>query len=448
MRCSVVVCTLAAASILCPVAAHAQKELFVAGIRDLGTAVAAGDPSRSKIIDAAVDRMAAALAEWDRRISAVDARVTREIEAGPRERAVQLHLELGITYLERGRAADAVSHLEAAAALDPASPDVPLLMALALEAAGRPDEAARHWQLVWKLDPGNPVKAYHFLQRAGASAAAADRERAVALLTQTYRRLLSSEDAARPLSFAALRLVPDTFSKVPIVGDAATAEGFAHLAAARYDEAIAALRRGPGGGDDPIARLARGRAHEEANRVGDARREYEAAVAGTLSGRSALYVGIGRLAQVEGDLAGAVEALGHAVRLNPDAPHIHHELALAYAAQGRVDEAFLAFVPALLLNPRDGHTFAAIGRLLLDAGRDADALPPLYRALTLAPDRHEIRYAIATGLTRLGRTAEAARELAAFERAQRDTLERQRRDIATQVQTTDPERQGLPGTAR
>ncbi len=174
-----------------------------------------------------------------------------------------------------------------------------------------------------------------------------------------------------------------------------------------------------------------GASTEKTNRVREARQEFEAAVAGTLSGRSQLYVGIGRLAQVEGDFAGAVEAFKRAVQLNPNDVNMHRELGLAYAGQGAVDEAFSELAASLLLNPRDAQIFADIGRLFLDAGRDRDALPPLYRALALAPDRYETRYAIATALTRIGRGDDAARELKAFQQAQRDAIDRQRKGFET-----------------
>jgi len=179
--------------------------------------------------------------------------------------------------------------------------------------------------------------------------------------------------------------------------------------------------------ESALARFTRGQELEKANRVREARREFEAAVAGTLSGRNLLLAGIGRLAQVEGDFAGAINAFQRAVQLNPNDVNMHRELAFAYAAQGAVDQAFNELAAALLLNPRDAQTFADIGRLFLDAGRDADALPPLQRALALAPSRYETRYALATGLTRLGRTADAARELEAFQQAQRQAIDRQRR---------------------
>ena len=426
MTCRTLLLTAASALILSAAPAQAQKEQFVAGVRDLITATTSTEPTSSGV-QAAVDRMAAALAQWDRTISAIDSRIVKDLEGAGSRRAYELHVELGFIYLERGRVADALRHLEMAARAEPAASDAHVLRAAALEAAGNHDEAAQQWQVVWGLDRANPVKAYQVLRSSAAGAGA--HPAAAAAMKATYERLLTAEEQPRPLSVAAIDIVPDTFSAGPVVGTAATAEAFAHLAEARYDDALAALRRVAPAGERSGARLARAQEYEKANRVREARREYEAAIAGTLSGRSLLYLGIGRLAQVEGDFAGAIEAFRHAVQLNPNDVNLHRELAFAYAGQGAVDEAFHELVAALLLNPRDAKSFADIGRLFLDAGQDAEALPPLRRALALAPGMYETRYAIATSLTRLGRTDDAARELAAFERAQRDMLDRQRQDL-------------------
>jgi hypothetical protein len=53
------------------------------------------------------------------------------------------------------------------------------------------------------------------------------------------------------------------------------------------------------------------------------------------------------------------------------------------------------------------------------------------------PDRYETRYALATAHARLGNTEEAARQLDLFDRARRETLDRRRRDIATEVELDD-----------
>ena len=431
-----------------PSTAHAQMETFVQAVRELAEATGKPEPSRSNDIRTAANRMGTALVEWDRRIRALEARVDREIPGAPNQRAHRLHVELGVAYRARGRIGDALREFDAAVALQPSASDLQVLRALTLESAGRSGEAGKAFRAAWNLDARDPVKAYYVTQRPGAGSAA-ERDRARALLTDVYRRL--GFDATRPAAapFVTLGVISDNLSRTPVVADEAAFDGFALLSASKYGDAVAALKRaGHATGekieDSPLAHFSRGQRDEAQNRVADARREYRAALAGALVGRSVLYVGIARLAQVEGDLAGAIDAFAQAVRLNPNNPNIHKELASAYAAQGRADDAFCELMAALLIDRRDAQVYAAIGQLYLDAGRHAEAVTAFNRALELMPDRYEIRYALATTYTRLGNTAEAARQLDIFDRLRREALERRRRDIATEVKQEEALRRGRP----
>src|SRR6185295_11945671 len=185
--------------------------------------------------------------------------------------------------------------------------------------------------------------------------------------------------------------------------------------------------------DSPRAHFARGQRDEAGNRVAEARREYQAALAGALAGRSVLLVAIARLAQVEGDSAGAIDALAQAARINPNDPNVHKELAAAYAADGRADAAFGELMAAVLIDRRDAQAHASIGQLYLDTGHDAEAVSAFDRALTLKPDGFEVRYALATAHTRLGHTAEAARQLEIYDRLRREALDERRRNIANEA---------------
>jgi tetratricopeptide (TPR) repeat protein len=197
--------------------------------------------------------------------------------------------------------------------------------------------------------------------------------------------------------------------------------------------------------DSPLVRFALGRGHEVASRIPEARRAYMAALPGTLAGRAVLYVGIGRLAQVDGDAAAALAAFQSAVRVNPNEAYTRKEVAGVLAAGDRIDDAFAELVAALLIDPGDAHAHAAIGQIFLDAGRESEAIAPLKRALELSPERFETHYALATALTRLGRTTEAERELAAFERARREMQDRRRRQIASDVEQEEALRERLRG---
>ena len=420
-----------------PSTAHAQLETFVQAVRELAEATTQPESLRSNAIRTAANRMGTALVEWDRYISALEAKVVREIPGAPDQRAYQLQVELGVVYRARGRLVDALREFDAAVALRPSASDLQVVRALTLEAASRPKEAGKAFRAAWKFDARDPVKAYYVAQRPAAGNAA-ERDRARALLTDTYRRL--GFDAAPPTAapFVTLDVISDNLSRTPVIGDDATAEGFALLRAGKYSEAVAALRQADRAktatGDSPLEHFARGQGDEAENRAVDARREYQAAFRGALAGRSVLAVGIARLAQVDGDQGAAIEAFTLAVQLNPNDPNIHKEFAAAYAAQDRLEDAFCELMAALLVDPRDAQAHAAIGQLYLQAGRDAEAVTAFNRALELMPDRYEVRYALATALARLGKTTDAARQLDMFEHARRDMLEKRRRAISNEVE--------------
>jgi tetratricopeptide (TPR) repeat protein len=380
--------------------------------------------------------METALVEWDRNIRALEVRVG-EIRGVPDQRVYQLHVELGVAYRVRGRMADALREFDAAVALRPSSSDLQVLRALTLEAAGRSQEAGQAFRAAWNLDRTNPVKAYYVALRSDAGAA--DGASARAFLPDAYRHLRL--DAARPAAapFVTLEAIPDSLSSAPVTADDETAAAFALLRERKYGDAASALRRTGQlpvrkTADSPLTHFAQGQRDEAQNRVPEARHAYQAALAGALLGRTVLSVAIARLAQVEGDAAGAVGALTQAVELNPNDPNIHKELADAYSSQGRSDDAFCELMAALLIDPRDAHAHAAIGQLYLDTGRNEEAVTAFNRALELMPDRYETRYGLATAFTRLGKTAEAAREFEAFERVRRQKLDERRHDIASEVE--------------
>jgi tetratricopeptide (TPR) repeat protein len=428
---------------LSPSSAHAQLETFAQEVRELADASGQSEPSRSVKIHAAADRLGPALAEWDRRIAALRARSDGEFAGAPTAaRAYQLHVELGVAYRARGRMADALREFDAAAGIRPSS-DVQVMRALTLESDGRVDEAGHAFRAAWSLDPRNPVKAYYAAQRGAGGTL--ERERARAVLTDAYRDMKFDAAPAISVPFVTLGVIPDNLSRTPIVADRSTARGFALLREEKFDEAVAALRKPArddrtGSADSPLAHFTQGQRDEAGNRVAEARREYQAAAAGALAGRSVLLVAIARLAQVEGDSAGAIAAFAEAARLNPNDPNVHKELAAAYAAEGRAGDAFSELMAVVLIDRRDAQTHASIGQLYLDTGRNTDAVAAFGRGLELRPAGYEVRYALATAHTRLGNTAEAARQFEIYDRLRREALDKRRRDIANEVEQEERSR--------
>jgi len=194
--------------------------------------------------------------------------------------------------------------------------------------------------------------------------------------------------------------------------------------------------------ESALARWWLGRIYDRLNRVADARREYEAVLPVALAGRGQLYSAIGRLARVQSDFAGALDAFTRRVQISPNDPAAHKDLARLLLDHDRSEEARAEYAAALAIDPRDAETHAVIGQIHLDAGRPAEAIPALRRALDLMPEQNETRYALAIALKQAGHAEEAARELQLFERASRISVEDRRRTIAADVERANAAREG------
>jgi tetratricopeptide (TPR) repeat protein len=409
--------------------AVSQPTAFTAAVQELTALDSASLEARR----ATVGRLRTALDVWDRRLDDAIMQIRRDVASVSPARAAAMHLDLGRALAARGRTAEAVREFESAAARLPTSSEAQVWRALALDAAGRPSEAAQAFVSAWTLDTNSLVKAYYVAQRAEA-AAPTERARARAALADGYARLELGSPTGAAVSFAVLGAIPDTMASAPIVGDTTTAAAFMLFASGRLDEGVAALERAGAGDASPRDRFTRAQRHEAGGRVTEARHDYEAAVAGALAGRSRLWIAIGRLADVDGDSAGATAAFEQAVRLSPNDPQMRRQLADTYASNGRSDEALAELMAARLVAPRDAPTHAAIGTVFLDVGRPADAVRALMRALELLPERYQTRYTLARAFDALGRADDAARERALFEKARLASLAERRRGMATDIE--------------
>jgi tetratricopeptide (TPR) repeat protein len=433
--------TLALAVFAWPQRADASKGAFIETLRQLAASNAAAECGRTDWHGAAA-RLQAALTGWDEELAGWAARAAVEGASAPPEPAARIRRALGLGYAERGRFTEALQELDAAILLSPQAPDLQLLRATVLDAAGDQDRAAAGYLRAWRLDERDPVTTYYAISRGRLSED--DRQRAHAAMMDAYQSQLAAGGRAATTPFIALNPLSDTLVPGLVVGDASTGPAFDLIANHRYDEGVARLAQadpasaGTSEGCGASERAVRGRLHETAGRFSEARLEYAGAIAGTLIGRAILYVAIGRLAQAEGDFDSAVNSFAQAARLAPNERHVHTELATAYAAQSRVDDAFAELVAALLIDPHDADAHAAVGQLFVDAGRHADAIPALTRALELRPEQFERRYPLAMALTRLGRSAEAAHQLQLFERARRQMIDRRRDEIAPVEESREP----------
>jgi tetratricopeptide (TPR) repeat protein len=179
--------------------------------------------------------------------------------------------------------------------------------------------------------------------------------------------------------------------------------------------------------DSALAHVWLGTLAEHANRHAEAEREFEQAADGVASGRGAFYASLARLSDAANDFPAAVDAFVQSIAARPNDPEMHMGFARALLQQDRVDEAFRELVAVVLIDPGVAGAHFGIGQIQLNAGRPADAVGPLRRAVQLVPAYTEARYALALALSQLGRTSEAAPEFARVEQAQRqETAERSR----------------------
>jgi len=149
--------------------------------------------------------------------------------------------------------------------------------------------------------------------------------------------------------------------------------------------------------------------------------------------RLVLFAGKGELlgqmaAMARGDLDydRAVSFLERRVALTPNNAAAHRALGRALIDQGREETGYAELVTALLLDPLDAETLTALGQLHLAAGRVVQAVAALERALALAPGSSEALHALGSGLVRAGRTAEGQQHLEESVRRQAQDVEDQR----------------------
>jgi protein O-GlcNAc transferase len=453
-----------AAVLVSPSSAPAQaKDAFVAGLTQLIAAVENTNGDEAPLV-AAIDAMARGLAEWDARVAGVESGLRAEIGAAPPPLAARMRATLGAVYLERGRVADALQQFEAAATLDPTLAEVHVLRGVAFELAGKATEAASAYASAWQAGAPTTARAYLYLR----SRRASDARRALdarALLASALDAATSIEPRIR---FSSASLLDEGSVAAPILPLTVYAEAFASIASGRFEDAIARLRIVAASdamraqARDERSRLARADALLDAGNPGaaaDALRETLQVLPGcslaqwklgrlyqrmgneaealpllekiatlpVLAGRSHVLAAIGRLHHNRFDLEAAEAVYLRRLALHPNDSSSHYDLGEIYRAQDKLDEAFVEYAAAALLDPGSARAFAMIGQVHAAAGRDEAAVGMLRRAIAIDAAQLDARYGLSRALLRLGHVDDAQQELRVFEQMQAKAMEDERR---------------------
>jgi tetratricopeptide (TPR) repeat protein len=476
----------AAAALVCllcaPVPSAAQaKDDFVRAVIDLSLAVGGATGNEGPAVRAALDAMAKGLAQWDAAVARVETGFNGAITGAAPAEAARMRATLAATYMERGRASDAIAHLDRAVAIDPSFTPAHLLRAVARARVSRGD-AAGAYAAARTLDPASAGTAYLYLA-ATRGTTRPERPAALAALLEG----VSAGPAPTDLTVLQLNLLDDASVDAPLFVPAAYVEGFRLLAEARYPEALASLRAAaaadplvtgtaPAGAaanaGDERARLAAadalvakgeraaarahlletvrryptsGQAHWRLVRLNDeggdqasAVRAAEAAArCAPVAGAAIVYATIGRLRHTALDLAAAARAYERRVALTPQSARAHLDLGTIYQALDRLDDALAEYLAAALVDPTSAAAFTSAGQLRADQGDGEGAIALLRTAVRLDANHGAARYSLGRALLRAGRADEAKPELAAFERIQKAEMEAQRRQFEENSRALD-----------
>jgi tetratricopeptide (TPR) repeat protein len=312
-----------------------------------------------------------------------------------------------------GRYDEAVAAFRVAAAVDPLVTDAPSDL-LAAARALRAGDAAGAIEQLTPVVAARPDAAQAHRVLGLAYQAAGKGEQALAELEMTIRLDRTDERARIALSAVLARAgrtqdarlaLRDALVQIPTSGQAQWRLGQLALAAGDLAEAIPAFE--------------------------------QAAAAGPLAGAGTLLVTLGRSYNQLPDLDGAARAYRSRVAVLPHDRTAHLELSAVYRSAGQVNDALVEALAAAVLDPASADARAAAGQLLVAAGRDAEAVPLLERAVALDARHRESRYALSRALTRLGRADAAAEQLRAYEELQAGAMAAERQRFEDNAQTIE-----------
>jgi tetratricopeptide (TPR) repeat protein len=346
--------------------------------------------------------------------------------------------------MSSGNPTGAISEWRRAVGLDDRNAAYAYRLAHALRGMDRADEAKRALQQVARLRSAVPVPAAAASGRREQPfervAGLVDQAGAVPLFsTEPLLAPASQPDTAHRARGVELWLAGDHNGAIRELramleqhpGDERTVVALALVlrAVGRVSEAEQLLQ--PVDGSQSALRSYRlGQLLESQSRLGEAAKAYEAStVMGPVIGFDALYQRLARVRVNQADFDGAVQAYASRITLNPNNAEAHRSLGEIYYLQGRDDEALAEFLVSVWIDPMDARAYAALGKVRVRAQQWAEAVPALRRAVALDPGRADAHYALGQALARTGRTEDARREIAEFERLDAAQREKGQRDF-------------------
>ncbi len=370
---------LIAVLLLTPANALAQRDAFAHAIADLTTAIEGTYGDDGEEMRAALDRMSAALAAWDRDIEAATAGV-RAAAQDPPSRLADKRIALGRLYADRGRLAEALAEFDAVRRLDARRADVQVLRGLVLQASGQRVEAIVAFRTARALAPGDPTIAYYLFHEAWLNDDSEAAREGIEALATAYAALLKAPPGRKTTPFARIALLQPGSSRPPLLPLAAYSQAYRQLGSGQYEGAIAEFRTIAA--TDPL-----------------------------VSGPTATSPSMRRAMAAfrQGKFAEARSLLEQSGPL-ADSPETHRILGLIHWADSNYDKSIAELSDASRRAPADERARLALSRVLTAAGRDADAERVLVDTLRVLPGSALAHWWLASTYERLNRFVDARRE--------------------------------------
>ena len=305
-----------------PSTAAAQRDGFLAAWVEFYQTLPGAYGDEGPRLAAQVEKMATALAAWDREIRDAESQLQRRLKGADVNTALEVHAILAALYLDRSRFDDALREFEAAMSIDPTRAAFHRYQGLIYQATARPAEAADAFRSAWRLDPMDPQNAYRLIVYRSNSTTRQEVEQALATFAATEAELIR---LARPRStspFRTTQAIDDEAGGALGFVPPPYARGFLLLHRGQYDEGLAALRAAVRADPlvaDPASRsepMAQGSAALRQGQIDAAIARFENAVAGARDSSEAHRL-LGTAYDISGDMTSSVRHLRHAVRLNP-----------------------------------------------------------------------------------------------------------------------------------
>ena len=292
-------------------------------------------------------------------------------------------------------------------------------LALALEAAGRSDEAESQLREALRVEPEFPeshVNLGLILLRQGHTAEArAQFEAALRLDPQsmsarTNLGLVLSNDgqfaAAEEQLTRAVAMNPRVPGPYASLGIVLAKRGQDDQAARRFQQALTLAP------NDPDLHAYLGSAWSRMGRADDARQQFEQSLR-LDPGQVAAHLGLGRLLARQQHYAEARVELEQAVRLDSANAEARAQLGITCALGGQLDEGERDLRQALRMDPRSPQAMGGLGLVASSRGHDAEAAQWFAQAIALRPDDSALRVQLGAVEAQRGNTAEARRQFEA-----------------------------------